>query len=134
MAERRVKRTIFYSGSVGTSTGAVISSNIFTHQFEIQKVHCNFVQGTDNTVKIYVISSDNSTSTGTSRATTPGYNVFSGGNMSSSEPYMVGDGYIALGTHFIVPENNYLMVLAINADASYSHSVEVRVEGEELFT
>ena len=134
MAERRIKRTIFYSGSVGASTGNVLPSNIFTHSFEINKIHCNFVQGTDNTVKIYVISSDNSTSTGTSRATTPGYNGFSGGNMSISEPYMVGDGYIALQTHFIVPENNYLMVLAINADASYAHSVEVRVEGEELFT
>ena len=131
MAQRRVKRTIFFSGSVGASTGNVISSNIFTHQFEIQKVSCFFVQGTDNTVKIYVISTDNSTSTGTSRVTTPGYNVFSGGNMSSSEPYLVGDGPVALETHFLVPENNYLMVLGINSDTS-AHTLEVRVEGEEI--
>ena len=129
---RRIKRTRFFSGTVGASTGNVISSNIFDHQFEIQKVSCFFVQGTDNTVQIYVISTDNSTSTGTSRVTTPGFNVFSGGNLSSSEPYLVGDGPIALETHFIVPENNYLMVLGINSDTS-THTIEVRIEGEELY-
>ena len=127
---KRRQQTIFYQGSVGASTGAVVASNIFPYAFEIQRCHANFVTGTDNTLKIYLISTDSSVTSGTTRATVPGFNVL-GSLMSTGDPYLIGDSYIDIGISYVVPENNYLMCLGVNSDSS-SHTLEVRVIGEEI--
>ena len=128
----RIPRTIFFSGSVGASTGKALTSNIKQHPFEIKTVHCNFVQGTDNTMQIQIISAEDAVVTGTTRANVPGYNIFSAGNLSSSaNPYMVGDQYLAIRHSFTVPEGNYLKVFANNTDSS-AQTIEVRIEGDEI--
>ena len=129
MPNRR-QQTIFYQGSVGASTGAVIASKIFPYPFEISRCHVNFVQGTDSTLKIYLISTDSSVTSGVARAGVPGFNIL-GSLMSLSDPYLIGDSYIEIPVSFTVPENNYLMCLGVNSDTN-SHSIECRVVGEEL--
>ena len=130
----RIPRTIFFSGSVGASTGKALVSNIMVHPFEIVAVHCNFVQGTDNTLKIQLLSTVENSTTGTTRVTNPGFNIFSAGNLSSSaNPYMVGDQYISVHHSYRVEENSYLKVFADNSDTS-AHTIEVRVEGFEVIT
>jgi len=129
MPNRR-QQTIFYQGSVGASTGKVIASKIFPYPFEISRCHVNFVQGTDSTLKIFLISTDSSVTSGVARAGVPGFNIL-GSLMSLSDPYLIGDSYIEIPVSFTVPENNYLMCLGVNSDSS-AHSIECRVVGEEL--
>ena len=130
----RIPRTIFFSGTVAASTGKALVSNIMTHPFDVMACHVNFVQGTDNTLKIELLSTVENSVSGTTRVTNPGYNVFSAGNLSSDvNPFMVGDQYISVHHFYTVPEGYYLKIFANNTDTS-SHSIEVRVEGFEVIS
>lgn len=128
MTETRHSALIFNNETVAAGTGRTLSSKRISRPYRLQKISVSFPAGSQRLNRIYIINSEDA---GEPTTKPQGANVFmmQGGFSRTAEPFLVGDDETIEICHVVdLPEDTYLKIWANNLDATYAHTIDVRVE------